>query len=812
MNPKDNDIRRRIEETLGRFGVTTADFERIARYCNLPPALENFDYFCSSLLLPSARAQDFLQGVAKDEASALYKTIEKCVTPDAQAALRLVVKRPKPRLGARQIPFYGHTELHTFASAFAVLTVDRKKKPVLNEIKSVLLAACIANRYANNRKIAQESLKELSLLIRDLSVGNLEVLSFTSFIVPGESLSSLVNKLQTQVSKQEVERQIPREYYSRLLSVASWLLHGRTKAPSNSPPPPPEQKKQKVPTSDQTTSSDRKTKPRQRTVQKHKLATSNVPTKKPQPPAFPGAIYDTAPVGGKGEGSQESILAEGGPPAPAEREPSFRSELNRAHFVRRALTHNNQLLRNHWSFPSRMDLWSLGEAIKQSPTLSVGPPPPSAVVELTVLLMLITGRPTSQIHIVDELPVVLEPCAAYIPWPGRYWYAIPPQPRNRAEPAPDTRELYHSAVPFLRLKLPDRVCRLLAVVRGDWSSEQFQRHISSEIDKWLSGINDASGTRLSTGHVENALLSCAISICNDNAELALITGSHFVSRHAGIYYLFADCNRLSATYQSALELLVRGTGLVDLMLSGDPDVQQGGIGSNVVPLDKHIIELLTFLTSQLNEHSSRARSLERIVKFHNLYTMYVWIALACGTGCRPIENPICRLADLDLRLGQILLSDKDEQDAMSTRLVGLAPSLRTQLDFYFKHIEALNRRLKSKHGAVITKWNLQHTPLFFLDEETFEQVPVRPSSTKPYIPMNRRLVDNAFRHWFRTSLWQENCPGELIDAALGHWRIGQNPYDPVSSIHRARIAVDQSQYIERVLKKIAFEPRRGFYG
>ena len=166
-----------------------------------------------------------------------------------------------------------------------------------------------------------------------------------------------------------------------------------------------------------------------------------------------------------------------------------------------------------------------------------------------------------------------------------------------------------------------------------------------------------------------------------------------------------------------------------------------------------------------------------------------------------------------------MISDKDTEDYYNTHIVWLPAELRLQLQEYKLHLDALQRYLaildpKSAQARLVQveppvfpgadrtahqAHNKQRVPLLFSLADTGGVRALSSGEIKSRLSDFSSLPVNANRHYLRSHLRRRGCPPEIVDAMLGHWQNGQEPwggFSAMSPVHYARVL---SQYLPPLL-------------
>jgi hypothetical protein len=216
------------------------------------------------------------------------------------------------------------------------------------------------------------------------------------------------------------------------------------------------------------------------------------------------------------------------------------------------------------------------------------------------------------------------------------------------------------------------------------------------------------------------------------------------------------------------------------------------VGSRFVPRRKVIATFVIDVRDRLAKLRSEPNSYENIVRLHNALTAYTVLLVGFATGYRAVSDPLFHDAEIDRTSGFAVISDKDGDDFYNSRIVWLPPVCLEQLDHYATHLKYFSKWLftynqglffKSRKNCTVGRRADRKTPaLFYLDRDT-EEFTVRPSHLKALMQqVNYHLPVNANRHYLRTNLLERKCPLEVINAFMGHWERGVEPWGKYSGL------------------------------
>lgn len=200
------------------------------------------------------------------------------------------------------------------------------------------------------------------------------------------------------------------------------------------------------------------------------------------------------------------------------------------------------------------------------------------------------------------------------------------------------------------------------------------------------------------------------------------------------------------------------------------------------------------------------RASSEVHELHNWITYYTAQMFAYGTGVRAICSPLISLDAFDSRSGTIVISDKDGEDFYNSRLCILPKRVSAQLDFYKRHVEQL--KTNSYFQAMNLNTDAQIPEFFYLDDHG-HPTEIKPSISFALQEKFFQLPLNSNRRLIRTYLMEQKVNGELINAFMGHWGIGQEPWGKFSSSSPLELLEQITPYIDQFLEMLGFEVVEG---
>lgn len=211
-----------------------------------------------------------------------------------------------------------------------------------------------------------------------------------------------------------------------------------------------------------------------------------------------------------------------------------------------------------------------------------------------------------------------------------------------------------------------------------------------------------------------------------------------------------------------------------------------------------------------------------------------WVESACSFAAATRNNidPIIKL-DLISREGLYRVDDKHKFDGFNTRLIYVPPLIQEYLKMYKKIRErVLTFISKSEIDLSINEQEiLRGQQLFFFQVKRngrFKVVPYTRSRCRDEIFQQARskemenqasnqpkaneflrsIKTNANRHYLRGRLLDLEVPGNYIDALMGHWHSGTQPWGKMSIFDQREYLEVLKKHIPLILRELGFEEEK----
>lgn len=430
--------------------------------------------------------------------------------------------------------------------------------------------------------------------------------------------------------------------------------------------------------------------------------------------------------------------------------------------------------------------------------------------------------------------------------PSDYCLAYAPQHRVWLRPyVPPTRNplaegyLQHSVDTWPRVALSDHWgvgAQLAEPEAGRWFERQ-TRTYASTFDEFIAPALELAGVEPRWRRmiaIGDLLPSWFQGIEEgDHLRPAILFGRDDHLAEVQRYYTAYDRRALDKYFTSEMfrlwdQLIDNGFEPVsDLFKRTEPAaIPESLVGDDRVPRIESVKALIDALRVTLLALPTPHRRAD-VIQRHNALTTYTALGLALTTGFRAVRTPIPDLTAIDQQTGFMCLQEKDRSDGAHGRIVWLPERIRTQVCDYLSHLQCLRRHLpqdwptelyvpatkhrdRSGFGGESYSLSLAHT-LFFIEETDAAGCrPVELTGTTlqqhlDAVHAGYWPVANAGRHLLRSYLAAVECPATLINAHLGHWHYGEEPWGHFSAFDPLHYRRAIAPHLDRLLDVLGYK-------
>ncbi len=370
-------------------------------------------------------------------------------------------------------------------------------------------------------------------------------------------------------------------------------------------------------------------------------------------------------------------------------------------------------------------------------------------------------------------------------------------------------------------------------ISQDHSKRLFQKRLETyqkAMRQFITKVNSHHGTRLTENRIADYLFNVIERQLGADLTTAMfLTGrEQFLGRNPS-YYTSSMTSNLQAIYQSVCSS-VRDRHFAEQPREGQSRVVVAcpptdvdmhittRIGSPFCPTRQTVQGLSVFLRESLLKASIASTSVMKLLRLHNSMTRYSAFMIAFGTGFRAVRDPFLSAAEIDWQSGFAVVSDKDNEDGYNARLIWIPPICLQQLQMFKEHQKNLLCRLsvlvpnlqtlladRSMRSSVSSMFYSMpgQQPYEYMVETLRPKLLVHNLSKVFALPLNSN------RHYLRSTLLDQGCPIEVINAFMGHYERGEEPWGTFSGLSPLDYRDNLEQFLVPLLAEDGWVPMQG---
>jgi hypothetical protein len=362
-----------------------------------------------------------------------------------------------------------------------------------------------------------------------------------------------------------------------------------------------------------------------------------------------------------------------------------------------------------------------------------------------------------------------------------------------------------------------------------------KKEIIEKVELVLEDLRSAEGGEHTSARISRHLFHLGFNLPNTDITLPMFWSGkeHYLGRVVN-HYTRIDVDMVRVHYRQScmvmadevkgdLEYLKWGRPIRDIRISRQMEESPHGVGSMFCPPINSVEKIFSALAAELNKKRP-SRRLEifpgKISEIHNLMTLYTVLSIALASGARALNKALKMPGHIDVQSGCALICDKDTGDRYNSRLIWLPDKIIEQYQNYLEHLDHIYRWLfivdsekaKALVGAINNKKpgpEVADHWLFFIAED---HSVLRATTERIAEKLNRYGYDfkgNALRHLFRSMAVSKKIAPEIVNAQLGHWENGQEPWGAWSCLRAISLKNSLEGFFEELLKKCHFNPIKG---
>jgi len=313
------------------------------------------------------------------------------------------------------------------------------------------------------------------------------------------------------------------------------------------------------------------------------------------------------------------------------------------------------------------------------------------------------------------------------------------------------------------------------------------------IKEFLCALNLKYGCRITLDRISNFVFD---SITNqqgsDITYAMLITGRTSYVGMNPLYYTAVSNHVLTRVFQKTCKSIAKNTRseignnkrnrITKSRLINNTSMY----GARIRPENIEVKRLCSSLADAIKISKS-----DGIIATHNAMTIYTSAFINFATGYRAVGDASFHLNEIDFATGFAVISDKDSVDEHHSRLIWIMDECIKQIQTYRAHLHFVLEFAALKLPKI---YNLLNSDLLSAKQDGKASIPglfiikenkivaLSPSIYESYFPDSYPYPANAHRHFLRSNLLEMGCPSDVLNAFMGHWETGQEPWSGFSTL------------------------------
>lgn len=289
-------------------------------------------------------------------------------------------------------------------------------------------------------------------------------------------------------------------------------------------------------------------------------------------------------------------------------------------------------------------------------------------------------------------------------------------------------------------------------------------------------------------HTASLLLE---SFLGDFAPVHMLTGRPLAHSASQLHYAKYSATNLQHAHAICMsKILGRSVTASDSHMATEAPARDEILGNPTHPKWQAVSDLVNALRDRLTGDSTEFD----LKRYNNDYVTYCWLCLVLSTGYRPVIAPL--VADLDLvKTGVIVYADKAYSP--SHRRAQYLPTLCChQIIHLIQHARYLAAQLPQYREVL-----LEHGPFIHLSHQDggHKAAAFRPTHFLEATCEVFGLRLYSLRRFVRSELLSAGVTGEVVDAFMGHWRFGTEPFSGHTSNIPSRLQKLAGNEVSKIL-------------
>jgi hypothetical protein len=342
------------------------------------------------------------------------------------------------------------------------------------------------------------------------------------------------------------------------------------------------------------------------------------------------------------------------------------------------------------------------------------------------------------------------------------------------------------------------------------------------IQEVIRTVRHETGARLTPTRIARTLLSKLADLTGDLASATLACATPHRLADTAMQYLALPHSRLAGKFVACVQTLSSEV-VSELQAAGesarepkllDPYEVTCHVGSPIRPQATTVRHLADALEQALGSARRNVLEIDYRIGLHNAFTRYVHFMLRFAIGLRDVGEPLPGWDRIHRTRRTIIVSDKNDVASYSSRLLPLPDLVLQQLEAWACHLVQLETHLAIEHVIIGRQKRHRDGLLYYLLRSKNSIRPAR--SNDPEVRQQLATVAPQFqlplncnRHYLRSILSELNCPAELMDAFMGHWVRGREPWGRFSALPPQVLVERLRPFVDEAFGTTGFRVVRG---
>ena len=385
---------------------------------------------------------------------------------------------------------------------------------------------------------------------------------------------------------------------------------------------------------------------------------------------------------------------------------------------------------------------------------------------------------------------------------------------------------YHCNIPLPRIANTDSLLNgyhtSIVFNPQELKAAEFQgEHIDSitkQIRAELGNLNKTHGTRLSVGRICHYWLHALGRQSGEDPPSAMLFFGHQEKFSvARLHYTCAPAQRMEQTYRTLCSDLLKELGRVADFPDESVVNRSIYLGTPFCPRPESVRTLVNKLRLAVEQSRPLGREFSKVKNFHGHFALYTASLIAFATTYRAVRDPSLYEKDINFGSGLGVISDKDDNTFYHSRFVWIADVCRQQIRNYRRHLQRLYELFGLTSPALFRLFREfdQHgrpLQLFFMPGADDLVEELRPALIGQVLKdlHNYDLPVNSHRHYLKSELLKSGCPLEVIEAQLGHWEQGQEPWNRFSNLRPMEFCQQLDLHLTSILRRDGWVALEGY--